>query len=893
MNLLLIALQALGLSLLLFLPGYLLLTLLGSNRPAMRLGRPVIHGAVFPRDMDMAGRARGTLRKPAAEGRLSEVLFQSVLVSTLLVSALAFSLAQGGCFSLTLLLVLAAGLLVVFAILLWRRHAPPTLPRPTWADLFPAALLVLGIVLFFHPHEYLLGSGDAGGYVHLGVTIADTGGIVFLDPDLAALDPKVARQELLFPEMPMPGMEARYFHFPVFLIGDWERGQITPQFYHLFPTWIALGYSLLGLRGSLYITPMLGVLAILSVYFAGKQVLGQWAGLLGSLFLSLNMVQVWFSRYPTSEIMTQYLVFSTIYLLTLWLEPSPNPGETDKWGVLAAGTLGALLVTRVDSLVALLPIVLWAVYKLLFRRADLCARWPFFLTLGLALVYFLVYSCRISSHYTLFVLAGLYYYLLYPRTFLVVCGLGLGSLGLVAFLARRGWLRRQERSLRGLSIALLAALAIWGYFIWPAVTPPQTVDYPAWPEPVRFNFENDENLVRLGWYIPPWGMLLGFLGLLEALRREPIRRIAYWLALFLLFGTLYTYHVSDAPVHIHVMRRYVPVVIPTLSLGAGYALQRLGRFGRGGTGPALASVLGAGLLVSLALPTWPLLGHVEYAGTADQIAALAQRFDETSLLLYADVEEGTLIGMPLQYIFHRSGFVLQRVHPDPAGLAAQVRAWEGMGRQVYLIVANGRSRLSPGDFTLTLQDTVRFTLPRLEQTLDRRPARVAEMPLLLEIYRLGVQPETAASGDRFVDVGAADYLFLQEGFWGKEQTPDGRTFRWTQGDAEVLLPGNWFAGPGPFSLSMALGNTRPSGIPPVDLHVHLDDRSLATLTIPPGYQVYTVTVPSELAETLAGQKVVSLHLSCAAWQPSSAGFPDERSLGVWVDWIRLTEAPPR
>lgn len=883
-----IGLGALGFSFLLFLPGYLLLNLFRNNRPIASSFRSNECSAGVPSGTDK-GRERKRFWKLADGGNLSEMLFQSVLISTLLISVLAFSLAQGGCFSLFLLLLLVFGLLVLFAVLLWRRRIPLALPRPTWADLFPAVLMVLSVGVAFHPHEYLLGSGDAGGYVHIGVTIADTGGIVFSDPELVGLEQGTAQRELLFPDMPMPGMEARYFHFPVFLIGNWEQRQIVPQFYHLFPTWIALGYSLLGLRGSLYITPLFGVLAILSVYFAGKQVLGRWAGLLGSLFLSVNVVQMWFSRYPTSEIMTQYFVFATVYLLTLWLEPSLMPKETAWWGVLAAGALGTLLVTRVDSQVTLLPIALWALYKLLFRWEDFRAHWPFFLTLGLALAYFLFYVFRISGRYTLGSLLGLYYYLLYPRTFFLVGGLGLGGFLLVVFLGRRGWLKRWERSLRGLSIVLLAALAIWAYFIWPTVASPQTVDYPAWPEPVRFTFENDENLVRLSWYIPSWGILLGFLGILEALRREPIWRIAYLLILFLLFGALYTCHVSDAPVHIHIMRRYTPVFIPTLSLGAGYALQRLGQIRRGRAGLALATVLGAGLFVSTALPTWSLWGHVEYAGATDQIVDLARRFSEKDLLLYADVEAGTLLGMPLQYIFHRPGFVLQRVNPDSADLAAQIRTWEEMGRQVYLIVADGRSRLSPGDFTLTLQDTVRFTLPRLEQTTDRRPTQVAEMSFFLEIYRLNLKSEFVTFEDQFVDVGAADYLFIGEGFWGKERTPDGLTFRWTQGDAQVFLPGSWFVGTGPVSLSMALGNTRPPEVPSVDLHVRLDDQSLSTLTVQPGFHVYTVSVPSEVAGTLAGRKVVSLRLSCSVWQPSSAGFPDERELGVLIDWIRLTK----
>ena len=895
MPLLQLALALLALPCLLFLPGYLLLSILWHGRPkAPRHARSTEPPVATPAGSDIDARIIEQRRRESAAKwmglPLSDVLFQGVLVSTLLVSALAFLLAEVGLFSFPLLLALVAGLLVLLAVIIWRQRIPLALPWPAWTDLFPLLLVMLSVAMASRPYEYILGSGDAGSYVNIGVSIADTGGIILYNDDIATLDPQVARQEMLFPDMPMPLMEPRYHHFPSFLISDLERGQITPQFYHLFPTWIAIGYSLLGLLGSLYVTPMFGVLAIQAVYFAGKKVLGQWAGLLGSLFLSLNMVQMWFSRYPTSEIITQYFVFSTIYLLALWLEAHPACSTTRwtaGWGVLAGGALAALLSVRVDSWLALLPLAGWALYLLLFRREDLRVRWSFFLALGLVFVHFLVYFFHISSRYTLGSLLGLYYYLLRPGVVLAIIGLGVGGFGAVAFLASRGWLKRHERFMRGFAIALFAALAVWAYFIWPAVASPQTVIYPTWPEPTPLTFENDESLVRLGWYMTPWALLLGTLGLLEAIRREPAYRIAYLLAVFLLYGVVYTFHVGDSPMHIHVMRRYVPEVIPTLALGAGYAVQRLGQVLRGRIGVAVASLLAGGLLVLTAMPTVPFLGYVEYAGATGQVSALAARFGEKDILLYDDPEYGALLGMPLQYIYHRTGFVLQQKHPDVDSLTRQLRAWEAQGRPVYLIVTRGRSRLRAGDFTLIPQGTLSFSLPRLEQVADRRPSQVLEMPFPLEIYQVRPAGADTTASARHIDIGTSDYPYVGDGLLDKEVWPDGPTFRWTSGRAELLLPGDWFSTTMPPSILLCMGHNRPPDVAPPEMEVWLDHHLLGQLTVQFGFHTYTLTVPLDLARTLAGESTVHLYLDSDVWKPSSSGLPDERELGVFLDWVEV------
>ena len=60
-------------------------------------------------------------------------------------------------------------------------------------------------------------------------------------------------------------------------------------------------------------TGLLGLLGVWSVGMLGRRLAGPWVGLLGALFLALNGVQVWFSRYSTSEACAQFLGFAALY----------------------------------------------------------------------------------------------------------------------------------------------------------------------------------------------------------------------------------------------------------------------------------------------------------------------------------------------------------------------------------------------------------------------------------------------------------------------------------------------------------------------------------------------------------------------------------------------------
>ena len=249
-------------------------------------------------------------------------------------------------------------------------------PLRLWAE---AAFLVAWIVaagwLFFRPHEYVLGAADAGVYVSIGASIAREGSIVVTDETLAPLDPA------LYPALlrPLPDDPvAAYYLLPGFYVIGAPPGEITPQFYPLHPVWLGVAFGLVSeaggsaataeaIRAALLLNGLWAALGALAVYFTVRQFAGWPVAALALVAMSLTALQVWFGRYPTTEVLTQFVLWSGLCGLGHWLG-GDGPGKL--WALLAGVSLGLVFLVRVDMLV-LLPLLALLVFWLLAggRRA--------------------------------------------------------------------------------------------------------------------------------------------------------------------------------------------------------------------------------------------------------------------------------------------------------------------------------------------------------------------------------------------------------------------------------------------------------------------------------------------------------------------------------------------
>src|SRR5690606_36059753 len=118
------------------------------------------------------------------------------------------------------------------------------------------------------------------------------------------------------------------------------------------------------------------------------------AGLLASLILVLNFAQIWYARYPTSEIFTMFVILSGIIAFLIFMKT-----RSPVYSCIAAVCFGEILLTRIDSFLISIPPLLFIVGSGIlgrFKKEHIAFLIPFVLISFFAFFMALV----VSSPYT-------------------------------------------------------------------------------------------------------------------------------------------------------------------------------------------------------------------------------------------------------------------------------------------------------------------------------------------------------------------------------------------------------------------------------------------------------------------------------------------------------------
>ncbi len=328
-----------------------------------------------------------------------------VVASMLITGPLALLLAEFNIFSLWLL----AGILVIFCALLFlgarRRmtHNPPVshdrpalgivAGQPTTAHRtleslrvrllslrFDHVLLLMIIVfaaLVARPFEVIRGGLDAGVYANTGIAIARTGAIVQHDPIVAEIGRRAAagdvdarqfESNVLGTQNPVRFLATRLRAAGFFInAGELPEGRVVPQFFHLWPAWIAVFVAMLGPTAGLVATGAAGTLGVALLGLIGRRFGGPLVGILGAAFLALMTPQVWFSRMSTSEALAQVLILAGLWAYTHFADSQEHRARI-WWGAITGAAFGQLALTRIDFALAVAPVVGLLLYVAITRR---------------------------------------------------------------------------------------------------------------------------------------------------------------------------------------------------------------------------------------------------------------------------------------------------------------------------------------------------------------------------------------------------------------------------------------------------------------------------------------------------------------------------------------------
>lgn len=735
-----------------------------------------------------------------------------------------------------------------------------TAARVTWAAMLPVVLVAIGLWRFFPASEYIIGGKDPGTYVNEGIQIAQRGTLIIHDPTVATVPAHLAG--LFFPAAAEPNAGADSTRFMGFYLQRLRSGDVVGQFPHLFPASIALGYGLHGLTGARWAVGVWAILGLFAVYLLGARLVGRAAAFAATVLLGLHVIEVWFARYPNSEVGMQALLFATL------LAFARAHQDGDGFFAAIAGSLaGAMIFLRVDALVVIAALATAAVLAWVVN--GIRPRAGFVITLVAGTTAGLLYLMGPMRAY--FSVPTVYLSALPPgRTAAAIVG---GALLLAALVKLR---RRAHDWLPLGVIAVLVGTA--GYACFIRAPAGRLTDYDAFALRTFVDF-----------YLLWPGFIATVVGLVVVVRRDFWRDPAF-VIVFAAFALLFFFKIRVVPEHFWMARRFLPVILPGALLFCAAAA--LGQVSLRLRGRQLARTIAGAIFLGwlgqqYAVAAAPVMPHVEYAGVIPYLEKLAAHFDDRDLVIVEGRDAGSdthVFALPLAYIYARQVLVLASARPDKLKLQTFLEDALPRYRRVLFVGGGGTDLLSRRIAATDLADG-RQTVPEYASTpWHTYPEGVRRKDFDYTIYQLSLGQ--SGQGGFVLDIGERDDLYVVR-FHAKERS-DNRSIRWTGRQSFVSIPG--MSGNEREVRLVLHDGGRPKEAAPAIVDVFFNDTAIGTLTVGSGFLTYGLPLPAELAQRAATiDDPAQLRLvTRTTWNPRALlGGPDSRDLGVMVDRVEV------
>ncbi len=526
-----------------------------------------------------------------------------------------------------------------------------------------------------------------------------------------------------------------------------DGSALVAQGMHVLPTLLAVPGGLLGdawlLRGNAFV----GGAALLSVYALARLVVGRGWGLAAAALLGLTLPQISFSREVYTEPLTQLLVFGGLALL--WqVRPAGRAPHA-----VAGLVLGCSVLVRVDAYLVLPPLLLALLLDVAGaasqdrgrfhpsvilgafrgpRSPMVVKRWRNGLAvLAGAAVPAVVGVLDLTLHSPVY--AGML------RGQLLTIGALAVLLALVG-LAAIALSVRAPLPLRGAGVAAAGLVLVAGVFfatrpLWttvrdsddnPTVVLLQQLHGLA-ADPRRTYAEH--SATWLGWYLGVPVAVLGVLGLAALAGRAGKGRLPAavpFLLVLALTALLYLYSPSNTPDQLWVARRYLPLVMPGLAVGAVTVVSLvLTLVAAAGLRRVLAGVTLLVLAVPPALTTAPLFFVRQGVPQLTEVQALCAALPPDAAVVVA----GDLSFTYPQTVRAYCGVPVVAYRPDgpptsasgPADVAPLVAAAAEQGRRLWLVTGDEPAAAAFTARTPAPLSTI--TYRQWEARLERAPRR--------------------------------------------------------------------------------------------------------------------------------------------------------------------------
>ena len=816
--------------------------------------------------------APGVLLVSALVGRdkialsLGEKLYLSVASSVLLSGWVGLTLAEIGRFSPANVAAVVAILVAVAALALSKQLSFASGSRD-WRELGVAtALLAFTLVAYYPPYEYILGGRDPGIYVNTGFHLAREGNLTFTDPVIASIPEE---DWALFFRVDKELPDWKHLRFQGYGLENPSSARVVPHGLHLYPTWIATAAAMYQMRAGLYATPFFAMLGALGLFFALNRIFGFEIAAWASAFLTVFQIQIWFARFPNSEVVVQFL-----YALALMFFFFMEEKRSTIAGAMAGVALGSTLLARMENVLFLVPIALVMIWKRLKRELD-APEIAFLGGFSILALHAAVHDRFVSWPYVSSIL-GRHYWRILGDNLWAIAALGIIGFVVVDRLAGRWpsgtytWVQ-SNRFRMGAALALFA-LAAFTYFVRPFWHGPRTAPHDA------------EAFLRMSWYFYPLGLALAVSGAMVLLVRARKTQV-FFLLTGLTFSLFFFYKVRVWHDHYFAMRRFIPVILPSLVVCISVFLvslrsdaRRLTQWG--------ARVIAATLLVIYFVDgraLWAFRGHEEFPGSLDFVEELARHIGDDDVVIFPRREGLHMLELPLAELEGKHVLEFYSLKPPRDRLEDLLVQWRDEYRDVYF-VTNYKVSLS-GLFTRHVKDFW-FATEKYEYAYTRPPSAAEAFHLRFTLSKAVDLDDLAERVPKLpdLDVGGSDDLQVAW-FHEKELDEEGTSYRWSQRTSSIFLPA---VGQGTKTLLVRLAGPREDEAPLHSVELAIEGHSLGSLTPGREFETYELEIPPELS-TRAEATYAILTLGTETWRPSNSipDATDVRELGVRVDSIVL------
>ena len=307
-------------------------------------------------------------------------LFEATALSTFVLSATSLFLLVMQRFSALNALLLGA---IVFTAVLLIANLSIKI-KSTNFDLPLFLILLIALLFRAQPYLWVSGGQDQGLYVNMSATFERTGRIFIKDNVRAELDDQTKQLYDKYNQKDQfdaaKRQEGRYegWHYPGIYIKDLSRSEYVYQFYHLHPLWMALFAGIFGRGRGVYSLLFFSLLTVYVYYLLAYELSDRkrLPALLAALFMALNPLHAFFSKFPVSEVVSLFFSSTGFYFLIKYFKEMGMGNLRPRYLALSAGMFFCLFYNHISGFLfvpffymLLLIVMIFAEEKTMQRHA--------------------------------------------------------------------------------------------------------------------------------------------------------------------------------------------------------------------------------------------------------------------------------------------------------------------------------------------------------------------------------------------------------------------------------------------------------------------------------------------------------------------------------------------